>query len=218
MLVFNEFKSVMTQRRGHRPVAADRAERGRRGRRRLFAGAAWRRRARADRLSLRAGAAGDLQSAAAALRRGAGLSRAARIERRVLRGADDGDGHRHQERRRHDRCLDALHEQGAPGGDHARDHRSRIRAQKRCSPEYPRTRAPDREQTMATATETKQQVGRIVQIIGPVVDVEFDAGHLPQIYNALHIQSEGQGRAARPSTSSSKSSSTSARIACARSR
>ena len=41
---------------------------------------------------------------------------------------------------------------------------------------------------MATATPTKQQIGRIVQIIGPVVDVEFQAGHLPAIYNALHIQ------------------------------
>jgi F-type H+-transporting ATPase subunit beta len=41
---------------------------------------------------------------------------------------------------------------------------------------------------MATATATTQQVGRIVQIIGPVVDVEFDAGHLPAIYNALRIQ------------------------------
>ena len=30
--------------------------------------------------------------------------------------------------------------------------------------------------------------GRIVQVIGPVVDVEFDAGHLPSIYNALRIQ------------------------------
>src|SRR5450755_3952427 len=41
---------------------------------------------------------------------------------------------------------------------------------------------------MATATVTKQQIGRIVQIIGPVVDVEFEAGHLPAIYNALRIQ------------------------------
>jgi F-type H+-transporting ATPase subunit beta len=41
---------------------------------------------------------------------------------------------------------------------------------------------------MATAS---QQVGTIVQIIGPVVDVEFDAGHLPEIYNALSIKSEG---------------------------
>src|SRR4051812_24837227 len=41
---------------------------------------------------------------------------------------------------------------------------------------------------MTTATVTTQQVGRIVQIIGPVVDVEFEAGHLPAIYNALRIQ------------------------------
>ena len=42
------------------------------------------------------------------------------------------------------------------------------------------------------ATATKQNVGRIVQIIGPVVDVEFEAGHLPAIYNALHIQAPAQ--------------------------
>src|SRR5260221_7627462 len=38
-------------------------------------------------------------------------------------------------------------------------------------------------------TATAQQVGRIVQIIGPVVDVEFEAGYLPAIYNALSIKS-----------------------------
>ena len=31
------------------------------------------------------------------------------------------------------------------------------------------------------------QVGKIVSVIGPVVDVEFDGGHLPAIYNALRI-------------------------------
>jgi len=39
------------------------------------------------------------------------------------------------------------------------------------------------------ATATARAVGKIVQIIGPVVDVEFDAGHLPEIYNALSIKS-----------------------------
>jgi F-type H+-transporting ATPase subunit beta len=42
------------------------------------------------------------------------------------------------------------------------------------------------------ATATAQQVGRIVQIIGPVVDVEFEAGHLPAIYNALRIHGEAK--------------------------
>src|SRR5579862_7063584 len=45
---------------------------------------------------------------------------------------------------------------------------------------------------MATATQT-HQIGKIVQVIGPVVDVEFEAGHLPEIYNALHIKAEGKG-------------------------
>ncbi len=38
---------------------------------------------------------------------------------------------------------------------------------------------------MAVATETK--VGKVVQIIGPVVDIEFAGGHLPAIYNAVRI-------------------------------
>jgi F-type H+-transporting ATPase subunit beta len=36
-----------------------------------------------------------------------------------------------------------------------------------------------------------QQDGKIVQIIGPVIDVEFPAGHLPNIYNALHVVGNG---------------------------
>jgi F-type H+-transporting ATPase subunit beta len=45
---------------------------------------------------------------------------------------------------------------------------------------------------MGTVAELK--TGRIVQVIGPVVDVEFEGGHLPPIYNALEIKSEVQGR------------------------
>jgi F-type H+-transporting ATPase subunit beta len=36
--------------------------------------------------------------------------------------------------------------------------------------------------------------GRIVQVIGPVVDVEFAGGHLPPIYNALSIKADVQGQ------------------------
>jgi F-type H+-transporting ATPase subunit beta len=39
----------------------------------------------------------------------------------------------------------------------------------------------------------KENVGKIVQIIGPVIDVEFEAGHLPEIYNALRVVSDGKG-------------------------
>src|SRR2546429_8484413 len=35
--------------------------------------------------------------------------------------------------------------------------------------------------------------GKIVQIIGPVVDVEFPSGYLPSIYNALKIRREVDG-------------------------
>jgi F-type H+-transporting ATPase subunit beta len=39
---------------------------------------------------------------------------------------------------------------------------------------------------------SENNVGKIVQIIGPVIDVEFEAGHLPEIYNALHVVSDGK--------------------------
>jgi len=35
--------------------------------------------------------------------------------------------------------------------------------------------------------------GRVVQVLGPVVEVEFPEGHLPAIYNALRIVGEGKG-------------------------
>ncbi|MBI5176130.1 MAG: F0F1 ATP synthase subunit beta [Candidatus Obscuribacter sp.] len=38
---------------------------------------------------------------------------------------------------------------------------------------------------MSTVLEKTQ--GQVVQVIGPVVDVEFPSGHLPEIYNALEI-------------------------------
>jgi F-type H+-transporting ATPase subunit beta len=37
----------------------------------------------------------------------------------------------------------------------------------------------------------KERIGRVVEVIGPVVDVKFKDMELPQIYNALHITSEG---------------------------
>src|SRR5439155_5078799 len=34
--------------------------------------------------------------------------------------------------------------------------------------------------------------GRVIQITGPVVDIEFPAGQLPAIYNAVSIPRDGQ--------------------------
>ena len=38
---------------------------------------------------------------------------------------------------------------------------------------------------MAVAEAVK--IGKVVQVIGPVVDIEFEGGHLPAIYNACRI-------------------------------
>ena len=38
----------------------------------------------------------------------------------------------------------------------------------------------------------KGSVGRVVQVMGPVVDVEFGVSDLPEIYHALEIKRDGQ--------------------------
>jgi F-type H+/Na+-transporting ATPase subunit beta len=38
----------------------------------------------------------------------------------------------------------------------------------------------------------EKNVGRVVQVIGPVIDVEFPEGHLPSIYNAVVVKDEGK--------------------------
>ena len=34
----------------------------------------------------------------------------------------------------------------------------------------------------------EQNIGKVVQIIGPVLDIRFPADHLPNLLNAIHIQ------------------------------
>jgi F-type H+/Na+-transporting ATPase subunit beta len=41
---------------------------------------------------------------------------------------------------------------------------------------------------MATKTESKHNVGKVVQVIGPVLDVEFEPEQLPELYNAVTIK------------------------------
>ena len=41
---------------------------------------------------------------------------------------------------------------------------------------------------MTTSIQTDKNVGRITQIIGPVIDASFPPGQMPNIYNALRIQ------------------------------
>jgi F-type H+-transporting ATPase subunit beta len=51
---------------------------------------------------------------------------------------------------------------------------------------------------MAVATPISTSIGTVIQIIGPVVDVEFEAGRLPAIYNALRIQAPPTSAGAAP--------------------
>jgi F-type H+-transporting ATPase subunit beta len=45
---------------------------------------------------------------------------------------------------------------------------------------------------MATATKEKTKVGKITQIVGVVIDVEFSTDNLPAIYNALKVKQGDQ--------------------------
>jgi F-type H+-transporting ATPase subunit beta len=58
--------------------------------------------------------------------------------------------------------------------------------QRRIKPDY----------NMTTAIETETHTGKIIQVIGPVLDVEFESDHLPELYNALRV--EGTTEAGTP--------------------
>src|SRR5437867_4989345 len=57
------------------------------------------------------------------------------------------------------------------------------------------THMATRTQETATkpAGETKRSIGKVVQVIGPVLDVEFEPERLPELYNALVIDHRGNG-------------------------
>jgi F-type H+-transporting ATPase subunit beta len=45
---------------------------------------------------------------------------------------------------------------------------------------------------MAQATKEKTNTGKITQIVGVVVDIAFESGNLPAIYNALILENDGE--------------------------
>ena len=47
------------------------------------------------------------------------------------------------------------------------------------------------EKAKKPATEPKHNIGKVVQVIGPVLDVEFEPERLPALYNALVIKHAG---------------------------
>jgi len=50
-----------------------------------------------------------------------------------------------------------------------------------------------KEAPKKSAGEPKPNVGKVVQVIGPVLDVEFEPEHLPELYNAVVIDHAGNG-------------------------
>src|SRR5262249_34928003 len=136
--------------------------------------------------------------------------------------ADGRNARSDRERRRDGQEPDDALQPGPPGSDHPRargDHRRRGSAgvmaeydgfqrgsqipdgkwsghettfdpKRSMAPEARGARVfEDRTHPMATATAT----GRIAQVIGSTFDAEFEEGHLPEIYNALRIDSEEKG-------------------------
>src|SRR6478736_3123658 len=45
---------------------------------------------------------------------------------------------------------------------------------------------------MANEDTKTQRVGKVIQVIGPALDIEFEEGHLPAIYNAIRIVDNGE--------------------------
>lgn len=44
---------------------------------------------------------------------------------------------------------------------------------------------------MKTEKSSDKNVGKVIAVIGPVVDIEFPEGDLPAIYNAVEVVSDG---------------------------
>ena len=138
--------------------------------------------------------AGVVQGPAVQVLPGCGGQRADRPAR--------GHEGRHRKRQRHDHAPDPPVQPGPPGADHQRDRRGHRRG---------RGTGVNKPTgcawllfigaSMATVTNgstTGMHVGHIVQVIGSTFDAEFEEGHLPEIYNALHDRHRLQGRADPP--------------------
>ena len=91
-------------------------------------------------------------------------------------------GQRHAQLQRDDQHADPALQQDAAGFHYQRTHRHRRR---RGSAE--RLRSPN----------MSKNIGKVVQVIGAVVDVEFSDGNLPDIFTALEITKPEQQRRSR---------------------
>src|SRR6185436_4812582 len=63
----------------------------------------------------------------------------------------------------------------------------------RSSAAPPRRRSSDVSTGDNMPEQTDQhRIGKVIQIIGPALDIEFEEGHLPPIYNAIRIVDNGE--------------------------
>src|SRR5262249_53023511 len=120
------------------------------------------------------------------------LPRAAGGGRLGDRGPAAGDEIGYRQCQRPARAVHPRGQQGTPGRDHPGNQRDRRRRQR-----AGRVRRRERVSVITTATAssaaadgdaaTGAQTGRVARVIGPVVDVEFSADDMPDIYNALKV-------------------------------
>src|SRR5690606_7698844 len=109
-----------------------------------------------------------------ALRGVAGVPGGGREQRCRTGGADDRNEERYRQRRPADQRFAADLQQGASGCDHPGNLGNRRR----------RCRGVNR---FKFSEEPKMSSGRIVQIIGAVIDVEFPRDQVPNVYDALKV-------------------------------
>ncbi len=55
------------------------------------------------------------------------------------------------------------------------------------------TRIKEAAKKVVAETKPQHNIGKVVQVIGPVLDVEFEPERLPELYNALRIDHPGNG-------------------------
>src|SRR4029453_2595846 len=105
------------------------------------------------------------------------------------RSANERDGERDQQRRRRHLQADPDLQPDPAGGDHQGADGDRLR---RRGAEI----APDlsRREQRPDMTATVQSQGKVTQVLGPVVDVEFPPGDLPEIYTALRVTNPSLGK------------------------
>ena len=89
---------------------------------------------------------------------------------------------RDRQRGRSDEDPDPSNKPGQTGRDHPGDQRDRRRSRRAV------LRNSLGAERMTATTETTTGVGRVARVTGPVIDVEFPAEAMPELFNALTLE------------------------------